>query len=215
MVVVENGRRHIGGNIKTTVRSSLQAEARRKLFVAPAGEPSRWNRTGQGGTLDSNRVWIAGIVVGCLALAGCSLLQPEAPTYRYWEPSLSPDGGRIVYAAPVGEAFELFVRDQETGEETHLTRNGAVNWSPSWSPDGTRLVFVSQRDDNIDLYVIDLGSGEETRLTTHEKEDLNPDWGSDGRILFNSSRSEQWELYAVDPDGGNLVRLTVTPPEQP
>ena len=48
-VVVENGRRHIGRKTKTTVRSSLQTEAGRMLFVAPVGEPSRWNHTGQGG----------------------------------------------------------------------------------------------------------------------------------------------------------------------
>lgn len=42
MVVVENGRRHIGRKIKTTVRSTLQTEAGRMLFVEPCGESPRW-----------------------------------------------------------------------------------------------------------------------------------------------------------------------------
>ena len=44
MVVVENGRRHIGRTIKATVKSTLQTEAGRMLFVEPAGESPRWER---------------------------------------------------------------------------------------------------------------------------------------------------------------------------
>jgi uncharacterized protein YacL len=44
MVVVENGRRHIGRTIKATVKSTLQTEAGRMLFVEPVGENSRWDR---------------------------------------------------------------------------------------------------------------------------------------------------------------------------
>jgi len=42
MVVVENGRRHIGRTIKAVVKSTLQTDAGRMLFVEPAGENSRW-----------------------------------------------------------------------------------------------------------------------------------------------------------------------------
>lgn len=44
MVVVENGRRHIGRTIKATVKSTLQTEAGRMLFAEPVGAPTRWNR---------------------------------------------------------------------------------------------------------------------------------------------------------------------------
>jgi len=44
MVVVENGRRHIGRKIKATVKSTLQTEAGRMLFAEPAGQGSRWER---------------------------------------------------------------------------------------------------------------------------------------------------------------------------
>ena len=40
MVVVENGRRHIGRTIKAVVKSTLQTDAGRMLFVEPAGETS-------------------------------------------------------------------------------------------------------------------------------------------------------------------------------
>lgn len=44
MVVVENGRRHIGRTIKAIVKSTLQTDAGRMLFVEPEGEHSRWER---------------------------------------------------------------------------------------------------------------------------------------------------------------------------
>ena len=44
MVVVENGRRHIGRTIKAVVKSTLQTDAGRMLFVEPAGENSHEER---------------------------------------------------------------------------------------------------------------------------------------------------------------------------
>lgn len=44
MVVIENGRRHIGRKIRATVKSTLQTEAGRMLFVEPSGESSRWGQ---------------------------------------------------------------------------------------------------------------------------------------------------------------------------
>ena len=44
MVVVENGRRHIGQTIKAIVKSTLQTDAGRMLFVEPAAEQAREER---------------------------------------------------------------------------------------------------------------------------------------------------------------------------
>ena len=45
MIVVENGRRHIGRTIKATVKSTLQTDAGRMLFAEPANEaPPRWEK---------------------------------------------------------------------------------------------------------------------------------------------------------------------------
>ncbi|MEW5826941.1 MAG: PIN domain-containing protein [Candidatus Bipolaricaulota bacterium] len=44
MIVVENGRRHIGRTIKATVKSTLQTDAGRMLFAEPVHEASRWEK---------------------------------------------------------------------------------------------------------------------------------------------------------------------------
>jgi rRNA-processing protein FCF1 len=44
MIVVENGRRHVGRTIRATVKSTLQTDAGRMLFAEPANEVPRWEK---------------------------------------------------------------------------------------------------------------------------------------------------------------------------
>ena len=47
----------------------------------------------------------------------------------------------------------------------------------------------------------------ETRLLTHSGR--GPRWSSDGqRIVFYSSRNGRWDIYSIDSDGTNEIRLT-------
>jgi len=160
-----------------------------------------------------------GIIIGLLgflvAATGCSLLQEQGPEMTYWEPELSPDGETLAYEDPIDGDLELFTLNLRTKEIRRLTRSDGPDWSPSWSPDGLRLAFASSREENADIYVVDLQTLSTFRLTTDEADDINPSWGVDNRIYFNSNRSDVWEIYTIDPNGGNLVKITqVTPAAQ-
>ncbi len=154
----------------------------------------------------------AGLLLLCF-VSGCGFFGGDEPDYTHWEPALSPDGRSLAYESPTDDSLELYIRDLETGEERQLTRNEDPDWSPTWAPAGDRLAFASSRNENVDIYLIDLDTLTVTRLTTHEKDDINPDWGTDGRIYFNSNRSDAWEIYAIDPSDGSLMKITqVTEP---
>jgi TolB protein len=58
------------------------------------------------------------------------------------EPTWSFDGFLIAYAAPLGAATEIFVRDTRTSVVTQLTRAGGSNGQPAYLADG-RMVFTS------------------------------------------------------------------------
>jgi len=152
------------------------------------------------------------VMVVCAVLlglvSGCSFFGGDKTDYTYWEPELSPDGQVLVYESEADESLELFLRRLETGEEQRLTQNEDPDWAPTWAPSGDRVAFASSRDKNVDIYILDLADLSIARLTTHEKDDINPDWGSDDRIYFNSNRSGAWEIYAIDPDGQSLVKIT-------
>lgn len=88
----------------------------------------------------------------------------------------SPDGTRIAYAAPYGQAdpvapvvtdrlgykadgagllrgltTRLFVADVETGETVQVTSGDFLAGEPSWTPDGRRLTFVTDLEQDRDL----------------------------------------------------------------
>ena len=60
------------------------------------------------------------------------------------------------------------------------------------------------------LYTIDLASGRVTTLTRDGNwNDEQPRWSPDGqRIAFKSDRAGSYNLYVMNADGGNVVRLT-------
>ena len=60
------------------------------------------------------------------------------------------------------------------------------------------------------IYTIDLASGRITALTREgDWHDEQPRWSPDGRrIAFKSSRGGSFNLYVMDADGSNQIRLT-------
>ncbi|MEP7346008.1 MAG: hypothetical protein ABI877_12105 [Gemmatimonadaceae bacterium] len=59
-----------------------------------------------------------------------------------FEPSWSPDGGRVAYSASAGGRTQIFVRDLNTRTVTQLTFGDENRGQPTWLADG-RLVFVT------------------------------------------------------------------------
>ncbi len=66
----------------------------------------------------------------------------EGAGYDY-QPDVSADGKRVVFARYENDAYELIVRDLKSGRESTVTANGAVNVDPRWSPDGQQIAYVT------------------------------------------------------------------------
>jgi dipeptidyl aminopeptidase/acylaminoacyl peptidase len=82
---------------------------------------------------------------------------------------------------------------------------------PNFSPDGTRIVF----DDNFHgdpgtngfIYSMNLDGSDVTQLTNRTDRHGLPSYAPDGtKILFTASE----DIWMMDPDGSNQVRLTTT-----
>jgi WD40 repeat protein len=83
-----------------------------------------------------------------------------------------------------------------------------------WSPDSTRIAWWTRRLGNYDIYVTDViddpkkqAEIQKNLTADSDATDRNPRFSPDGtKILFESKRDGNWEIYVMDSDTGkNLV----------
>lgn len=83
--------------------------------------------------------------------------------------------------------------------------------APSWSPVDDRIVFWSGIETKYgqvwSIRADGAGSTQLTHETQHSNND-DPSWSPDGtKVLFSTGRSGQNELWVMDADGRNAMRL--------
>jgi Tol biopolymer transport system component len=137
------------------------------------------------------------------------LMDPMEQIWARW----SPDGQRIAFHSH----GEIWVVPQDGGQPSRLTEHEAFSICPAWSPDGREIAFHSTRTGNLDVWVLPAEGGEARPITTDPASDSVGGqscssvgaWNPDGReIVFNSTRSGNWDIWAIPSGGGEARRLT-------
>ena len=80
-----------------------------------------------------------------MVLWACGSPSPE-PVHPATGPAADVQGDTIVYAAPVGDAWELFTFDLGDPNPQQLTSLSQVSGFPVWSPGGDRIAFVAMSE---------------------------------------------------------------------
>jgi Tol biopolymer transport system component len=79
-------------------------------------------------------------------------------------------------------------------------------------PTTDQIAFASNRDGNAEIYLVNADGSGLTRLTDNPSSDTSPTWAPDGsQLAFVSDRAAEpdlYDLYVMDADGTNVVRLT-------
>jgi Tol biopolymer transport system component len=116
------------------------------------------------------------------------------------QPSWSPDGQFLAYAAEDEESSDIWVQSVSNPTPVRLTQSEGQEWQPAWSPDGRTIAYRSESEGG-GLYTVPATGGPPQRITTFG---FLPQWSPSGKtILFSSSGPDAPGsiLYIVGVDG--------------
>jgi tricorn protease len=130
--------------------------------------------------------------------------QNESNLHFITDPSLSPDGSKVVFTYE----NDLWQASTENGTAYRLTAMEGVESHPRFSPDGQWLAFSSTKNGNADVYVMPVEGGKVKQLTWHDAGDYVESWGWDSRVIyFTSERHNQFTSFRVKRTGGTPGRM--------
>jgi TolB protein len=129
-------------------------------------------------------------------------------------PALSPDGRMIAWEREIStgggdvSAVEIWTMRADGSEARAVVRNASFNRSPSWGPDGS-IVYTSRESGSDQVWRLAPGTTMPVRLTTGGAADQFPRVSPDGsRILFQSNRGLDFDIYVMNADGSGVRNLT-------
>ncbi|KAA0003194.1 MAG: hypothetical protein FE048_02125, partial [Thermoplasmata archaeon] len=195
-------------------------------YAMPAGEKlafAQVDREYDEVLWNTSEIWIADYELGSMS----KITANDVPDI---EPTISPDGKKVVFVREEGEYSHLYLAEWiyvpithgYTLQITQLTSGNHQDREPCFSPDGRHVVFSSNRDGKFQLYTIDIENPDDVLnalpavppYTT--KNQRNPDWSPDGKwFAFCMEYGGDSDIYIADAWGPintrRVIQITSTP----
>jgi Tol biopolymer transport system component/DNA-binding winged helix-turn-helix (wHTH) protein len=133
---------------------------------------------------------------------------PAGSNKFFMNPSISPDGNRIIYEKPDSSgAPRLWISSLQGGVPVLLTnaQDSTSEWGGSWSPDGKRFVYTESKTGHAELMIVKTtGNAVPAQILDVGGSNQIPEWSPRGDwIVFQDSQG--WQL--ISPDGKSTKSL--------
>ena len=153
---------------------------------------------------DDNEIFVVGV-------DGSGLRRLTDEVRVQHQPSWHPDGDRVYFvssSSPSGH--DIWEINLASGDRRQMTVGRGLHLDVAVGPDGT-LAYSGNHLGSYDLWTHEEGQ-EPKRLTESQGIDAYPSWSQDSaEILFESTRSGQYEIWSVPAGGGEPRQVTTTP----
>lgn len=155
-----------------------------------------------------------------------SAAQPQIVTItsapgREFQPSFSPEGKRVVYAATGerGENTDIYIQTVGGSQPFRLTTDPADDLSPVWSPDGGRIAWLRTGPKETAIFVSPSSGGVHRKIADVfpariESVGRHLDWSPDGEWLAASDKpgaGAPFRIVLIEVATGRKRQLTMPP----
>ncbi len=185
----------------------------RRLFpnVLPYDNLSpRWSPDGERIYYYSNRAIKFDVYV--VNVDGTNEINLTNTPFNDYMPEPSPDGKKVAFVSDRDGNDEIYVMDADGSNVVRLTDSPGQDLRPHWSPDGSEILFVSERSGIPLVYIMPATGGEARQVGRIDQRVVSPAWAFNGKkILYSGEDGINWDIYIMDRDGRNLIRLTDAP----
>src|ERR1700675_659748 len=131
------------------------------------------------------------ISISCLSgFSGTAQAQNPALTVAHQlshtvnaDPSLSPDGKRMVFISVVAGKEQLLTMGIDESDPRQLTHDDADHEDPAWSPDGRRIAFVLKKGDLEEIYLMNADGSDVEALSPKGVRLIHPNWAPDSQSV--------------------------------
>ncbi len=127
-------------------------------------------------------------------------------------PSISPDGRKVVYAAPdATHIAQIFISGVDSADAQQLTSTPGAKGHPSWSPDSSKIAYSSREEGHYQIFVCNADGGEQKLLVASLPgvNDVTPEWSpTEDKIAFRSDRDGNNEIYVFSIRDGVAVNIS-------
>ena len=130
------------------------------------------------------------------------------------DPSLAPDGRRMVYLTVVAGVQQLFTAAVDGSDVRQVTHEPFDHEDPAWSPDGRKIAYVSDADGGQVITMMNPDGTQVEALSPRTAHAIHPSWAPDSAsVLYCTTddldppRKNESDIYRVDTSSHAVTRL--------
>ena len=165
------------------------------------------------------------VLAAALAAGAAAAVAADAPATLFGQarqvtrsitadPSIAPDGKRMVYLAEVAGVQQLFTSNVDGGDVRQITHDAFDHEDPAWSPDGRKIAYVSDADNGQVITLMNPDGSGAQALSPRSVHAIHPSWAPDSdSVLYCTTddldppRKNESDIFRLVLSTGALTKV--------